>query len=169
MQLSFSFIILSIGCPLQQLCRGKDQKIVKYVGPKVRRFLPRRRPIYVCSSLSARLFSELNCYSSLVSWIPYTDDKGDITSCGSPQTYNASKEFANKKVVLFAVPGQSTPRSHSDLRYLTCFLFVGAFTPGCSVRHLPPYIENLSKFKSKGVDLIIVIAFNDAWYVFCSL
>jgi alkyl hydroperoxide reductase 1 len=52
-------------------------------------------------------------------------------------------EWANKKVVLFAVPG--------------------AFTPGCSARHLPGYIENLSKFKTKGVDVIAVIAFNDAW------
>lgn len=42
-------------------------------------------------------------------------------------------------------------------------LLAGAFTPGCSVRHLPPYIENLSEIKSKGVDLVIVIAFNDAW------
>jgi len=52
-------------------------------------------------------------------------------------------EWADKKVVLFAVPG--------------------AFTPDCSARHLPGYIENLSKFKTKGVDVIAVIAFNDAW------
>jgi peroxiredoxin len=52
-------------------------------------------------------------------------------------------EWANKKVVLFSVPG--------------------AFTPGCSARHLPGYIENLSKLKSKGVDIVAVIAFNDAW------
>lgn len=52
-------------------------------------------------------------------------------------------EWANKKVVLFAVPG--------------------AFTPGCSARHLPGYIENLSNFKTKDVDVIAVIAFNDAW------
>lgn len=40
---------------------------------------------------------------------------------------------------------------------------VGAFTPGCSVQHLPGYIKNLSKIKSKGVDIVAVIAFNDAW------
>ena len=39
----------------------------------------------------------------------------------------------------------------------------GAFTPGCSVRHLPGYIENFSVLKDKGVDLVVVIAFNDAW------
>ena len=60
-----------------------------------------------------------------------------------PQNYNASKEWADKKVVLFAVPG--------------------AFTPGCSVRHLPPYIEKLQEIKGKGVDVVAVIAFNDAW------
>lgn len=74
-------------------------------------------------------------------WIPYTEENGEITSCGSPQSYNASKEWANKKVVLFAVPG--------------------AFTPSCSVNHLPGYIKNLSAIKSKGVDIIAVIGYND--------
>ncbi|KAL8723121.1 MAG: hypothetical protein Q9225_000524 [Loekoesia sp. 1 TL-2023] len=77
------------------------------------------------------------------SYVPYTAEKESITSCGIPQIYNASREFANKKVVLFAVPG--------------------AFTPGCSARHLPGFIEHLSEIKSKGVDLVVVIAFNDAW------
>ncbi|KAI4215579.1 MAG: hypothetical protein LQ351_002048 [Letrouitia transgressa] len=76
-------------------------------------------------------------------WVPYTEEKESITSCGVPQSYNASKEFGDKKVVLFAVPG--------------------AFTPGCSVRHLPGFIDNLSKIKAKGVDIVAVIAFNDAW------
>ncbi|KAA6413895.1 MAG: allergen Asp F3 [Lasallia pustulata] len=77
------------------------------------------------------------------SYVPYTEEKGDITACGIPQNYNASKEFANKKVVLFAVPG--------------------AFTPGCSARHLPGFIDHLSELRAKGVDLVVVIAFNDAW------
>lgn len=42
-------------------------------------------------------------------------------------------------------------------------LETGAFTPGCSVKHLPGFIEHLSEIKAKGVDLIVVIAFNDAW------
>jgi Redoxin len=41
--------------------------------------------------------------------------------------------------------------------------FRGAFTPGCSVKHLPPYIENLKTIKDKGVDVVAVVAFNDAW------
>ncbi|MCJ1228807.1 hypothetical protein MMC12_005470 [Toensbergia leucococca] len=77
------------------------------------------------------------------SYVPYTEEKSSITSCGFPQNYDASKEFASKKVVLFAVPG--------------------AFTPGCSARHLPGFIDNVSKIKSKGVDLVIALAYNDAW------
>jgi alkyl hydroperoxide reductase 1 len=77
------------------------------------------------------------------SYIPYTPEAAEITSCGIPITYDASKEWANKKVVLFSVPG--------------------AFTPGCSAKHLPGYIENLSKLKAKGVDVVAVIAYNDAF------
>lgn len=76
-------------------------------------------------------------------WVSYTPENGLITSCGVPQKYDASTDFGNKKVVLFAVPG--------------------AFTPGCSARHLPGYLEHWKEIKSKGVDLIIVIAVNDAW------
>jgi len=77
------------------------------------------------------------------SYVPYTPESADITSCGIPQNYNASKEWADKKVVLFAVPG--------------------AFTPGCSVRHLPGYIQALQEIKGKNVDVVAVLAFNDAW------
>ncbi|KAL8794833.1 MAG: hypothetical protein Q9195_002661 [Heterodermia aff. obscurata] len=77
------------------------------------------------------------------SYVPYTPESDSITSCGIPTNYDASKEFSDKKVVLFAVPG--------------------AFTPGCSVRHLPGYIEKYSALKEKGVDIVAVIAMNDAW------
>ncbi|CAL3964320.1 hypothetical protein PZA11_001707 [Diplocarpon coronariae] len=77
------------------------------------------------------------------SYVPYTPENGDITSCGMPINYDASKEWADKKVVLFSVPG--------------------AFTPGCSAKHLPGYIKNLPALKSKGVDIVATIAFNDAW------
>lgn len=60
-----------------------------------------------------------------------------------PQEYDASKEWADKKVVLVSVPG--------------------AFTPGCQARHLPPYISNIDKILEKGVDLVAVIASNDSW------
>jgi alkyl hydroperoxide reductase 1 len=52
-------------------------------------------------------------------------------------------EFKNKKVVIVSVPG--------------------AFTPTCSVSHIPSFIENADKLKAKGVDQVVVIAYNDAW------
>lgn len=39
----------------------------------------------------------------------------------------------------------------------------GAFTPGCQAHHIPPYIEKLEQLRAKGVDIVAVIAFNDAW------
>jgi peroxiredoxin len=51
--------------------------------------------------------------------------------------------FGGKKVVLFAVPG--------------------AFTPGCSITHLPGYVVNADKIKAKGVDTIVCMAVNDAF------
>lgn len=55
------------------------------------------------------------------------------------------KDFlAGKKVVIFAVPG--------------------AFTPTCSLNHLPGYLENRDAFIAKGVDEIAVISVND-WHV----
>ena len=40
-------------------------------------------------------------------YVPYTDEKADIKACGIPQKFDASKEFADKKAVLIAVPGSA--------------------------------------------------------------
>ncbi|KAL4882261.1 Redoxin [Aspergillus karnatakaensis] len=74
-------------------------------------------------------------------YIPWTEEGSDITSCGIPIAYRPSKEWADKKVVLFSVPG--------------------AFTPTCSVNHLPGYIAKLAELKEKGVDVVAVVASND--------
>ena len=50
---------------------------------------------------------------------------------------------AGKKVVLFAVPG--------------------AFTPTCSLKHLPGFIEKADEIKAKGVDHIACLSVNDAF------
>jgi alkyl hydroperoxide reductase 1 len=99
-------------------------------------------------------------------YIPYAEEQGDITACGIPINYNASKEWADKKVVLFSVPGQclsnTSPSLYNRPQGLTFFsLSIGAFTPACSLNHLPGYIQNLPKLKEKGVDVVAVIAFND--------
>ncbi|KAF3935236.1 Peroxiredoxin-2B [Dactylella cylindrospora] len=55
------------------------------------------------------------------------------------------------------------PAQHNTAHRVVLFAVPGAFTPGCSARQLPGYIENLTSLKSKGVDIVIVIAYNDAW------
>ena len=44
---------------------------------------------------------------SFNSYIPWSEDSSEITSCGIPINYFASKEWADKKVILFALPGSS--------------------------------------------------------------
>jgi peroxiredoxin (alkyl hydroperoxide reductase subunit C) len=51
--------------------------------------------------------------------------------------------FAGKKVVMFTLPG--------------------AFTPTCSQKHLPGYIQKLPELKAAGVDLVACLSVNDAW------
>lgn len=58
-----------------------------------------------------------------------------------PTSLTAKQLFRNKKVVLFAVPG--------------------AFTPGCSNKHLPSYLENARAIFSKGIDTIACLSVND--------
>jgi peroxiredoxin len=60
-----------------------------------------------------------------------------------PTDISTDDIFAGKKVLLFAVPG--------------------AFTPGCSITHLPGYVVNADKIKAKGVDTIACMAVNDAF------
>ena len=56
------------------------------------------------------------------------------------QTLDTQALFDGRKAVLFAVPG--------------------AFTPTCSARHLPGYIEHFEQFRSRGID-VFCMAVND--------
>jgi len=60
-----------------------------------------------------------------------------------PQGITTDELFKGKKVVLFAVPG--------------------AFTPGCSMTHLPGFVVHADAIKAKGVDSIICMSVNDAF------
>src|SRR6187399_38915 len=51
--------------------------------------------------------------------------------------------FAGKKVVMFSLPG--------------------AFTPTCSQKHLPGYVQKLPELKAAGVDMVACLSVNDAW------
>ncbi len=64
-----------------------------------------------------------------------------LATADGPQPVTSSEYFAGKRVALFAVPG--------------------AFTPTCSVRHLPSYVEKAGELKGKGVDEIACISVND--------
>jgi peroxiredoxin len=60
-----------------------------------------------------------------------------------PKDISTDEIFNGKKVVLFAVPG--------------------AFTPTCSAKHLPGFVEKAAEIKGKGVDTIACLAVNDAF------
>jgi peroxiredoxin len=60
-----------------------------------------------------------------------------------PQELSSDALFAGKRVVLFAVPG--------------------AFTPTCSARHLPGFLELADQLRARGVDTIACLAVNDVF------
>jgi len=64
-----------------------------------------------------------------------------IATPDGPQQTTSGEYFSGKKVALFAVPG--------------------AFTPTCSARHLPSYVEKAGELKGQGVDEIACISVND--------
>ncbi len=60
-----------------------------------------------------------------------------------PKEISTDEIFKGRKVVLFAVPG--------------------AFTPTCSIKHLPGFVQSAAAIKAKGVDAIVCMAVNDAF------
>ena len=72
---------------------------------------------------------------------------GMFTMMGAegPAGISTSEIFDGKKVVLFAVPG--------------------AFTPTCSVSHLPGFVVHVDDIKAKGVDTVACMSVNDVFVV----
>jgi len=64
-----------------------------------------------------------------------------IMNDGNPAQKNTQEFFKDKKVILFGLPG--------------------AYTSVCSAKHLPGYLDNYEKYKSKGIDYIVCISVND--------
>ena len=62
---------------------------------------------------------------------------------GTPQPVKTDDLFAGKKVVVFALPG--------------------AFTPTCSAKHLPGFVQKAEEIKKHGVDAIACVSVNDAF------
>jgi peroxiredoxin (alkyl hydroperoxide reductase subunit C) len=58
-----------------------------------------------------------------------------------PNAFEVEKLVAGKKIVLFALPG--------------------AFTPTCSAKHVPGYVEHYDAIKAKGVEEIWCVSVND--------
>ena len=72
----------------------------------------------------------------------FSEVEGEGCSIG-PNAVEVAKATAGKTIALFALPG--------------------AFTPTCSVKHLPAYVDSVSEFKAAGVDEIWCVSVNDAF------
>ena len=72
----------------------------------------------------------------------FSEVEGNGCSIG-PNTVDVAKATAGKTIALFALPG--------------------AFTPTCSAKHLPGYMESFSELKAAGVDEIWCVSVNDAF------
>jgi glutaredoxin/glutathione-dependent peroxiredoxin len=70
-----------------------------------------------------------------------SDDRPGCTV--GPNTFNVSDLAKGKKVVIFGLPG--------------------AFTPTCSAKHVPSYVQSIDTLKAKGVDEVWCVSVNDAF------
>ena len=61
----------------------------------------------------------------------------------SPRPVSVAEALAGKRVVVFGLPG--------------------AYTPTCSAKHVPGYLEHLGDFKARGIDEVWCVSVNDAY------
>lgn len=72
----------------------------------------------------------------------FSEVEGEGCSLG-PNAVDVAQATAGKTIALFALPG--------------------AFTPTCSAKHVPGYLESFADFKAAGVDEIWCVSVNDAF------
>ena len=72
----------------------------------------------------------------------YIEVEGNGCSLG-PNSFDIAKETAGRKIAIFALPG--------------------AYTPTCSAKHVPGYVERAAELKTAGVDEIWCVSVNDAF------
>ena len=72
----------------------------------------------------------------------FSEVEGEGCSIG-PNAVDVSQATAGKTIVLFALPG--------------------AFTPTCSAKHVPGYVDHFADFKAAGVDEIRCVSVNDVF------
>ena len=72
----------------------------------------------------------------------FSEVEGNGSSLG-PNVVDVAKASEGKTIALFALPG--------------------AFTPTCSAKHVPGYLDNVAEFKAAGVDEIWCVSVNDAF------
>jgi len=72
---------------------------------------------------------------------PLPDVPLTVATADGPKPTTSGEFFKGKRVALFAVPG--------------------AFTPTCSARHIPSYVDKAAELKAKGIDEIACISVND--------
>ena len=72
----------------------------------------------------------------------YVEVEGNGCAIG-PNSFDIEKSTQGKKIAVFALPG--------------------AYTPTCSAKHVPGYVEQVAQFKAAGVDEIWCVSVNDAF------
>ena len=72
----------------------------------------------------------------------FVEVEGEGCAIG-PNSFDIAAATSGKKVVLFALPG--------------------AYTPTCSVKHVPGYVENAEALQAAGIDEIWCVSVNDAF------
>ena len=72
----------------------------------------------------------------------YIEVEGEGCSIG-PNSFDIAKATAGKKIAIFALPG--------------------AFTPTCSAKHVPGYVEKAEELKKAGIDEVWCVSVNDAF------